>query len=102
MVDHRELLADVTATLSRAGLDAAGPSPLRIGPGPEGVVVGWPPGGDSPEGVRAAVLGAAAVVLREAGHEVAEADGGDLHVAPVPDPVGVPAEPETVPEQWWG
>lgn len=102
MVDHRELLADVTATLSRAGLDAAGPSPLRIGPGPEGVVVGWPPGGDSPEGVRAAVLGAAAVVLREAGHEVAEADGGDLHVAPVPDPAGVPAEPETVPEQWWG
>ncbi|MEE1783846.1 hypothetical protein PUR71_13145 [Streptomyces sp. SP17BM10] len=102
MVDHRELVADVTATLSRAGLDAAGPSPLRIGPGPAGVVVGWPPGGGSPEGVRTAVLGAVAVVLREAGHEVTEVDGGDLHVAPVPEPGGVPAEPETVPEQWWG
>ncbi|MGW2250575.1 hypothetical protein ACWCXH_10275 [Kitasatospora sp. NPDC001660] len=102
MVDHRELLADVTATLARAGFDTAGPSRLWIGRGPEGVVVGWPPGGDSSEEVRAAVLGAAAVVLREAGHEVAEAEGGDLSVVPVPESAAVPAEPETVPEQWWG
>ncbi|MFD0345665.1 hypothetical protein ACFQ0M_05450 [Kitasatospora aburaviensis] len=44
MVDHRELFEDVTATLAHAGFDTGrGPSGLRIGHRPQGVVVGWTP-----------------------------------------------------------
>ncbi|MBV6700497.1 hypothetical protein [Kitasatospora aureofaciens] len=104
MVDHRELFEDVTGALAHAGFDTApGPSRLRIGHRPEGVVVGWSPDGLPPEGVRAAVLGAAATVLRESGLRVAESDDGDLLVTAAAEAVTVPAaDPETVPEQWWG
>ncbi|MQS10844.1 hypothetical protein F7Q99_00750 [Streptomyces kaniharaensis] len=106
MVDHRELFEGVTMVLARAGFDTApGPSRLRIGHRPEGVVVDWSPDGLPPEGVRAAVLGAVAAVLRESGHRVAEADGGGLLVT-VAEVVTVPAEPpteaEAAPEHWWG
>ncbi|WP_406209005.1 hypothetical protein OH807_37940 [Kitasatospora sp. NBC_01560] len=126
MVDHRELFEDVTATLAHAGFDIGrGPSGLRIGHRPQGVVVGWTPadhagpggdddGGPPGEGVRAAVSGAVAVVLRESGYRVAEtgADGvlviaGPLPavaeaVSPAPAPAGAGEEPVGVPEQWWG
>ncbi|WP_030230855.1 hypothetical protein [Streptomyces sp. NRRL S-350] len=106
MVDHRELFEDVTDALARAGFDTApGPSPLRIGHHPEGVVVGWSPGAD-PDGpptreARAALSAAAALVLRECGHLVAETETGELLVRSA-EPVTVLAEPEPVPEQWWG
>ncbi|MER8103121.1 hypothetical protein [Kitasatospora sp. NPDC094016] len=107
MVDHPELFEDVTAALARAGIDAGpGPSLLRIGHRPPGVAVGWSPGevpdGPPSRGAREAVSGAAAVVLRECGYLVAETAGGELLVTPAAAPVAVPAEPETVPEQWWG
>ncbi|MER7755897.1 hypothetical protein [Kitasatospora sp. NPDC097643] len=138
MVDHRELFEDVTAALARAGFDTGpGPSRLRIGHRPQGVVVGWAPGGapdgsdgpggpdgqggsdgpDGPDGppsrgARAAVSGAAAVVLRECGYRVTETDGGELLVTasasasagaePVTVPADGPVDRETVPEQWWG
>ncbi|MGA5821030.1 hypothetical protein ACPC54_24565 [Kitasatospora sp. NPDC094028] len=106
MVEHRELCASVTEALAGAGFDTApGASPLRIDPGPEGVLVDWPPdgegGGPLSGEVRAAVSGAAAVVLRERGHLVAETAGGGLLVTAA-EPVAVAAEPEAVPEQWWG
>ncbi|MFE6052699.1 hypothetical protein ACFQ6N_18240 [Kitasatospora sp. NPDC056446] len=106
MVDHRELFEDVTGALARAGFDTApGPSPLSIDRHPEGVVVGWTPGGepDRPPGreARAAVSGALTLVLRECGFLVAETESGDLLVRSA-EPVTVPAEPEPVPEQWWG
>ncbi|MFD8755260.1 hypothetical protein ACFV0O_30445 [Kitasatospora sp. NPDC059577] len=106
MVDHRELFEDVTETLARAGFDTApGPSPLWIDRHPEGVVVGWKPGAE-PDGpptreACAALSGAAALVLRERGYLVAETESGDLLVRSA-EPVTVPAEPEPVPEQWWG
>lgn len=106
MVDHPELFEDVTAALARAGIDAGpGPSLLRIGHRPPG----WRSAGrrgragrPALPGVREAVSGAAAVVLRECGYLVAETAGGELLVTPAAVPVAVPAEPETVPEQWWG
>ncbi|MFI6154644.1 hypothetical protein ACIBCA_18375 [Kitasatospora sp. NPDC051170] len=110
MVDHPELCEDVTEALARAGFDTApGASPLWIGPGPEGVVVGWRPA-DGPDGppsgaTRAAVVEAAATVLRERGHLVAgTADGGLLVTAAEPARVGAagPDEPEALPGQWWG
>lgn len=106
MADHPELFEDVTEALARAGFDTApGASPLRIGRGPDGVVVDFAPVG-GPEGppsgaARAALVEAAAVVLRERGHLVAVAADGGLLVTAV-EPVPVPAEPETVPGQWWG
>ncbi|MFJ9696946.1 hypothetical protein [Kitasatospora sp. NPDC101183] len=110
MVEHPELCEDVTEALARAGFDTGpGASPLRIGPGPEGVVVGWSPGeepGGPPSGepsgaARAAVVEAAAVVLRERGHLVAGTADGGLLVTAV-EPVNAPEEPEAVPGQWWG
>ncbi|MFE7565241.1 hypothetical protein [Kitasatospora sp. NPDC057500] len=114
MVEHRELFEDVTADLARAGFDTGrGPTGLRIDRGPQGVVIGWPPtdgpAGDPPaEGIRAAVTGTVAVVLRDAGYWVAEvgADelvvtGGPVRAVTAPDgPEG--AESAAVPEQWWG
>ncbi|MFD8708317.1 hypothetical protein ACFV1W_38030 [Kitasatospora sp. NPDC059648] len=108
MADHRELFEDVTEALARAGFDTApGASPLSIGPHPEGVVVGWSPG-EEPDGLpsglaRAAVTGAAALVLRERGLLVTETGEGDLLVR-CAEPVTVPpeAEAEAAPEQWWG
>ncbi|MFJ9608779.1 hypothetical protein ACIRS1_20820 [Kitasatospora sp. NPDC101176] len=107
MVDHRELFEDVAAALARAGFDtASGPSGLRIGHCPQGVVVGWSPGegADGPPSreAREAVGGAAAVVLRECGYLVAETGDGELLVTPAAVPVTVAAEAEGVPEQWWG
>ncbi|MEV0534826.1 hypothetical protein [Kitasatospora sp. NPDC050463] len=129
MVDHRELFEDVTAALARAGFDTErGPSGLRIGHRPQGVVVGWSPGADqdggqgageapereggdaSPpaEGIRTAMTGAVAVVLRESGYRVAEVGPGELLVTAGPGapedaarPDG-PQEAAAVPEQWWG
>ncbi|MFJ8623949.1 hypothetical protein ACIRD3_14020 [Kitasatospora sp. NPDC093550] len=106
MVDHRELLENVTRALARAGFDTApGSSPLWIGHHPEGVAVGWTADGDpdarpTPE-ARAAMSGAAALVLRERGYLVAETETGDLLVRSA-EPVAVPAGPDPVPEQWWG
>ncbi|MBP0450455.1 hypothetical protein J5Y04_12930 [Kitasatospora sp. RG8] len=123
MVDHRELFEDVTATLARAGFDTGkGPSGLRIGHRPQGVVVGWTPAptparspgpspvpvdGQSPDdGIRAAVSGAVAVVLRESGYQVAEAGRDGLLVTSGPGPAPAAAaradEGDVVPEQWWG
>ncbi|MFH8381665.1 hypothetical protein ACH4E7_12055 [Kitasatospora sp. NPDC018058] len=105
MVDHRELFEDVTEALARAGFDTgSGPSPLSIGHHPEGVVLGWSPG-VAPDGppsgeARAAVSGAAALVLRECGFLVTETGEGELLVR-CAEPVTVPPEPEA-PEQWWG
>ncbi|MFG2848055.1 hypothetical protein ACIRYZ_13525 [Kitasatospora sp. NPDC101155] len=105
MVDHRELFEDVAAALARAGFDTApGPSPLSIGHHPEGVVLGWSPGA-GPDGppsgeARAAVSGAAALVLRECGFLVTETEEGELLVR-CAEPVTVPPEP-AAPEQWWG
>ncbi|MER5349212.1 hypothetical protein ABT093_02610 [Kitasatospora sp. NPDC002551] len=115
MVEHRELFEDVTADLARAGFDTGrGPSGLRIDRGPQGVVVGWPPAegaaGDPPpaEGIRAAVTGAVAAVLRESGYRVAQPGPDELLVTAGPAP-RVPQgaeepgrEPAAVPEQWWG
>ncbi|MFI6848244.1 hypothetical protein OG535_03295 [Kitasatospora sp. NBC_00085] len=131
MVDHRELFEDVTATLARAGFDTGpGPSGLRIGHRPQGVVVGWTPaperaeptgqagvagvagghegaaGPPPAEGIRAAVSGAVAVVLRESGYRVAAAGSDGLLVTAGPEPAspaaGPPEEADAVPEQWWG
>ncbi|MFF1907487.1 hypothetical protein [Kitasatospora sp. NPDC058218] len=127
MVDHRELFEDVTAALARAGFDTErGPSGLRIGHRPQGVVVGWSPGADqdgdqdadegregedaSPpaEGIRTAMTGAVAVVLRESGYRVAEAGPGELLVTAGPGAPADAARPDgrqeaaAVPEQWWG
>ncbi|MFD4907042.1 hypothetical protein [Kitasatospora purpeofusca] len=118
MVDHRELFEDVTADLARAGFDIdRGPSGLRIGHGPHGVLIDWPPAeqaaADQPpptEGIRAAVTGAVAAVLRESGYRVATAGpDGLLVTASRPLRVAAPdapgeggREPAGVPEQWWG
>ncbi|MGV9264827.1 hypothetical protein ACWDRR_09215 [Kitasatospora sp. NPDC003701] len=133
MVDHRELFEDVTAALARAGFDTErGPSGLRIGHRPQGVVVGWSPGADQDgaqdgeqdadagagradddapppaEGIRTAMTGAVAVVLRESGYRVAEAGPGELLVTAGPGAREEAARPEgrqeaaAVPEQWWG
>ncbi|MFE2723069.1 hypothetical protein [Kitasatospora sp. NPDC059327] len=133
MVDHRELFEDVTAALARAGFDTGrGPSGLRIGHRPQGVVVGWSPGADqdagrgaepgpaggaergegagSPPagGIRSAMTGAVAVVLRESGYRVAEAGAGELLVTAGPGAGEAAARPDgqpgaaAVPEQWWG
>ncbi|WP_380283106.1 hypothetical protein [Kitasatospora purpeofusca] len=115
MVEHRELFEDVTADLARAGFDTGrGPSGLRIDPGPRGVVIDWPPadgaaGGPPPAvGIRAAVTGAVAAVLRESGYRVAEAGPDGLLVTGGPTRVGPAPEeeaergPAAVPEQWWG
>ncbi|MER7701352.1 hypothetical protein ABTX81_00420 [Kitasatospora sp. NPDC097605] len=117
MVEHRELFEDVTADLTRAGFDTGrGPSGLRIDPGPRGVVIGWPPAdgaaGDPPpaEGIRAAVTGAVAAVLRESGYRLAEegpdgllVTGGPVRAAAAPDGAeAAEREPAAVPEQWWG
>ncbi|MEU6236142.1 hypothetical protein [Kitasatospora sp. NPDC047058] len=121
MVDHRELFEDVTATLARAGFDTGqGPSGLRIGHRPQGVVVGWTPvdqagpdGGEDAgtppaEGVRAAVSGAVALVLRESGYRVTETGTDGVLVTAGPPPAedggacGAGPEPAAVPEQWWG
>ncbi|MGW2373331.1 hypothetical protein [Kitasatospora sp. NPDC001683] len=108
MVDHRELFEDVTEALARAGFDTTpGASPLSIGRHPEGVVVGWSPDLEAdgpPSGLaRAAVVGAAALVLRERGLLVTETGEGGLLVRWA-EPVTVPpeSEPEAAPEQWWG
>ncbi|MFB6889286.1 hypothetical protein ACFCX4_08230 [Kitasatospora sp. NPDC056327] len=112
MVDQRELFEDVTADLARAGFDTGhGPSGLRIGRHPQGVVIGWPPADGSADGpppagvVRAAVTGAVAAVLRESGYRLAETGPDELLVTAGPAPA-VPGEPErepaAVPEQWWG
>ncbi|MBO1415651.1 hypothetical protein [Streptomyces sp. FH025] len=106
MVDHPELLEDVTEALVRAGFDTApGSSPLRIDRHAEGVVVGWSPGegADGPPSgsARAAVRGAVAVVLREHGFLVTGTGEGELLVR-CAEPVTVPPEPEVAPEQWWG
>ncbi|MEV7782884.1 hypothetical protein [Kitasatospora sp. NPDC088351] len=119
MVDHRELFEDVTATLAGAGFDTArGPSGLRVGHWPQGVVVGWPSreepaaGEDPParlpaEGIRAAVSGAVAAVLRESGYRVADAGGDAVLVTAGPERAAAePADPQgetaSGPEQWWG
>ncbi|MEV6977750.1 hypothetical protein [Kitasatospora sp. NPDC093806] len=122
MVDHRELFEDVTADLARAGFDTErGPSGLRIGHRPQGVVVGWPPvdeaaaggGGEAAPpppaaGIRVAVAEAVAVVLRESGYQVAPAGPAELLVTAGPAPAEAPAAdpadrpPAAVPEQWWG
>ncbi|MFD0273172.1 hypothetical protein ACFVHB_04550 [Kitasatospora sp. NPDC127111] len=129
MVDHRELFEDVTATLARAGFDTGqGPSGLRIGHRPQGVVVGWTPvdragpdgaedvGPPPAEGVRAAVSGAVALVLRESGYRVTETGTDAVLVTAGPPPAeeepgagggagggaGADPEPAAVPEQWWG
>ncbi|MER7671647.1 hypothetical protein ABTY61_24755 [Kitasatospora sp. NPDC096128] len=108
MVDHRELLDSVTEALARAGFDTApGASPLSIDRHPEGVAVGWSPGAEAdgpPSGpVRAALSGAAALVLRDRGFLVTEAEEGELLVR-CAEPVTAPPEPgaEAAPEQWWG
>ncbi|MFC5661617.1 hypothetical protein ACFP3U_01325 [Kitasatospora misakiensis] len=128
MVDHRELFEDVTADLARAGFDTdRGPSGLRIDQGPQGVLIGWPPSdGDAAEpppaeGIRTAVTGAVATVLRESGYLVTAAGPDELLVTA--DPARAAAqdaraaraaqgaqdaqdadgrEPAGVPEQWWG
>ncbi|WP_327673483.1 hypothetical protein [Kitasatospora sp. NBC_00458] len=125
MVDHRELFEDVTADLARAGFDTGrGVSGLRIGHRPQGVVVDWQPvdgpdgpgrdgggGGADPsppvEGIRVAVTGAVAVVLRESGYQVAATGLDELLVTAGParaaeEPAGRPGEEAAVPEQWWG
>ncbi|MET9403635.1 hypothetical protein [Kitasatospora sp. NPDC002965] len=124
MVDHRELFEDVTTDLARAGFDTGrGPSGLRIGHRPQGVVVDWRPvdpadgaGGsgevervDPPpvEGIRAAVTGAVAVVLRESGYQVAATGRDELLVTAGPAraveaPAGPARDEVAVPEQWWG
>ncbi|MFJ3791591.1 hypothetical protein [Kitasatospora sp. NPDC090091] len=135
MVDHRELFEDVTATLAHAGFDTGrGPSGLRIGHRPQGVVVGWMPteawadgpsgwpdgvdgrggvgaadGAAGPfpaEGVRAAVSGAVAVVLRASGYQVIETGDETVLVTAGPPPAETApdplVEPAAVPEQWWG
>ncbi|MFF2073794.1 hypothetical protein ACFVXG_03445 [Kitasatospora sp. NPDC058162] len=108
MVDHRELLDSVTEALARAGFDTApGASPLSIDRHPEGVAVGWSPGAEAdgpPSGpARAALSGAAALVLRDRGFLVTETEEGELLVC-CAEPVTVPPEPgaEAAPEQWWG
>ncbi|GAA1389330.1 hypothetical protein GCM10009639_16800 [Kitasatospora putterlickiae] len=116
MVEHRQLFEDVTADLARAGFDTGrGPSGLRIDRGPQGVVIGWPPtdgpADDPPpaEGIRAAVTGTVAAVLRETGYRVAEVGSDELIVTGGPAPAVPPEaaedlarEPAAVPEQWWG
>ncbi|MER6398460.1 hypothetical protein ABT263_20760 [Kitasatospora sp. NPDC001603] len=135
MVDHRELYEDVTAALARAGFDTergpSGPSGLRIAELPQGVLVGWSPGADQDagqgaepggdgaggpgdaapppvEGIRTAMTGAIAAVLRESGYRVAEAGPGELLVTAGPrareEAVRSGGAPEAVavPEQWWG
>ncbi|MEU4119249.1 hypothetical protein AB0F71_32740 [Kitasatospora sp. NPDC028055] len=108
MVDHRELLESVTEALSRAGFDTTpGTSPLSIDRHPEGVAVGWSPGVETdgqPSGsARAALSGAAALVLRERGFLVTGTEEGELLVR-CAEPVMVPPEPGpgVAPEQWWG
>ncbi len=116
MVDHRELFEDVTADLARAGFDTdRGPSGLRIDQGPRGVLIGWPPsdgaaaGPPPAEGIRTAVTGAVAAVLRESGYLVVTAGPDELLVTAGPARVAVREVPEAgekeqagVPEQWWG
>ncbi|MFE7193717.1 hypothetical protein [Kitasatospora sp. NPDC057541] len=114
MVEHAELFEDVTADLARAGFDTGrGPSGLRIDRESQGVVIGWPSvdgtAGDRPpaEGIRAAVTGAVAAVLRESGYRVAQAGPDGLVVTDGPARAAVAAEgaerePAAVPEQWWG
>ncbi|MFJ8431571.1 hypothetical protein ACIQ9P_09735 [Kitasatospora sp. NPDC094019] len=118
MVDHRELFEDVTADLARAGFDIdGGPSGLRLGHGPQGVLIDWPRAGQVPaeqpppaEGIRAAVTGAVAAVLRESGYRVATAGPDGLlvtadrpaRVAAADAPGDGGREPVGVPEQWWG
>ncbi|MCG6493865.1 hypothetical protein [Kitasatospora sp. A2-31] len=121
MVDHRELFEDVTATLAQAGFDTGqGPSGLRIGHRPQGVVVGWTPteacadgpsggpdGGEARDGVgvadgaagplpaeivRTAVSGAVAVVLRASGYQVTETGPDGVLVTAGPPPAETPPD----------
>lgn len=81
------------------------------------MLIDWPPAeqasAEQPppaEGIRAAVTGAVAAVLRESGYRVATAGPDGLLVTAArplrvaaPDALGEGGrEPAGVPEQWWG